>query len=555
MGIQNFAFRPIGSYLQDGIYFIPDYQREYSWVEDIEIDDFWQDLENSIKENREQHFFGQIVIHNSIEENKKYVIDGQQRTSTSVIFLAVLRNIYEEIYNNYKLASARNKLEDIRLKYIGRWSEEENELRLHLGKIDREYYMKNIQIGYPLLEEECEKESHRRIKKAYYYFKNKMKEKIESFSDYRAKYEEVTKYYNKFIECFKIMYVETDDINEAFIIFETLNARGKDLETSDLLKNHLFRISGNSLGIVKEKWQQTIDNLDKIDTTKFIRHYWNSISEFTREKDLYKRIREYIFTPKKSEEFIQNLYEMSEVYKCMVNPDEEIYFLDNDLNKILSNLKTLKASSFYPIILSMVNMNFSEQDIRFVAQKIEVLIFRNCVLAGKVANKYEVLFAKIAHGIYEKELINTEDIYKKILRNTISDEEFRNSFRVFIIKSVPVAKYVLREINNSINNEVYVIEDNQKIHLEHIMPKKKGEWDITTEICEKYLNRVGNLTLLFNEYNRSISNKLFGEKKSMYKKSKISISNDICKYDNWSVENINKRQEELCEFAIHRWSI
>lgn len=25
--------------------------------------------------------------------------------------------------------------------------------------------MKNIQIGYPLLEEECEKESHRRIKK------------------------------------------------------------------------------------------------------------------------------------------------------------------------------------------------------------------------------------------------------------------------------------------------------------------------------------------------------------------------------------------------------
>lgn len=32
------------------------------------------------------------------------------------------------------------------------------------------------------------------------------------------------------------MFVETDDFNEAFIIFETLNARGKDLETADLLK-------------------------------------------------------------------------------------------------------------------------------------------------------------------------------------------------------------------------------------------------------------------------------------------------------------------------------
>ncbi len=96
---------------------------------------------------------------------------------------------------------------------------------------------------------------------------------------------------------------------------------------------------------------------------------------------------------------------MSEVYKGMMNPDEEIYFSDNDLNKTLSNLKILKASSFYPIILSMVNMNFSEQDIKFVSQEIEVLIFRNCVLAGKVANKYEVLFAKIAHGIYEKNLL------------------------------------------------------------------------------------------------------------------------------------------------------
>ena len=54
-------------------------------------------------------------------------------------------------------------------------------------------------------------------------------------------------YYEKFTQGFQLMYVETDEINEAFIIFETLNARGCDLETSDLLKNHLFRISGKKL--------------------------------------------------------------------------------------------------------------------------------------------------------------------------------------------------------------------------------------------------------------------------------------------------------------------
>ena len=95
------------------------------------------------------------------------------------------------------------------------------------------------------------------------------------------------------------MYVETDEINEAFIIFETLNARGCDLETSDLLKNHLFRISGKKLEETKRVWIQTLDNLDGIDITKFLRHYWNSMEKFSREKDLYKNLREKINTPKK----------------------------------------------------------------------------------------------------------------------------------------------------------------------------------------------------------------------------------------------------------------
>ncbi len=57
MGIQNVAFRPIGSYLQDGIYFIPDYQREYSWVEDIEIDDFGKILRIQLRKTENNIFW------------------------------------------------------------------------------------------------------------------------------------------------------------------------------------------------------------------------------------------------------------------------------------------------------------------------------------------------------------------------------------------------------------------------------------------------------------------------------------------------------------------
>lgn len=55
------------------------------------------------------------------------------------------------------------------------------------------------------------------------------------------KYKELNKLYQALINQFILMNVETDNINETYIIFESLNARGKALETVGLLKNHILR--------------------------------------------------------------------------------------------------------------------------------------------------------------------------------------------------------------------------------------------------------------------------------------------------------------------------
>ncbi len=415
--------------------------------------------------------------------------------------------------------------------------------------------MKNIQTGKPSEDDTNLLKSHIRIKNAYKFFMNKLKQRIDRFEKIDEKYNELYKYYKKFIEGFTVMYVETDDINEAFIIFETLNARGKDLETSDLLKNHLFRISGQGIDTVKSKWQDMIDTLDKIDTTRYIRHYWNSRDEFIREKDLYKKIRETIKTPKKSEELVNNLLELSEVYKSMVNPNDETYFSDVELNQVLCNLKTVKASSFYPIILAMKNMEFEESEIKQVAKSIETLIVRNCVIAGKVANKYEVIFANIAYSIYEKEYVKVEEIKNIIIKNTIKDEEFKSAFLIFKGKSKPVIRYILKGINKAIDKETEIVNDNKKIHIEHIMPENTDKWDVNKEIHEEFLWKLGNLTLLGSEYNKNISNKNFEEKKKVYNKSTILITKKLEKYEKWDEYTIEERQNGLAELAVKVWNI
>ena len=102
MGMKNFGLESVETYLQKGIYYVPDYQREYSWKSDAEVDDFWRDLEDVVEDNRESHFFGQVVIHED-KDKKKYIIDGQQRTATSVIFLAVLRDWFNKIYQEHQI--------------------------------------------------------------------------------------------------------------------------------------------------------------------------------------------------------------------------------------------------------------------------------------------------------------------------------------------------------------------------------------------------------------------------------------------------------------------
>lgn len=555
MSIINFSFRSLGSYIQENTYWIPDYQREYSWDTDIQVDDFWRDLNSLIEENRDQHFLGQVVIHTSTEENKKYIIDGQQRTSTSIIFLSVMNNLFQELFCKYEYKAARNRFEDIRLKYIGRFSEDENELKLFLGKIDRDFFADNIQSGIPNKLEKESTSSHARIKNAYFFFESKLRELLDKKATPAQKYDLLFLYYSTFIEKLKIMYIETDDINEAFIIFETLNARGKELETADLLKNHVFRISGDKINFVKYNWEELIDRLDSIDPTKFIRHYWNSNSHFTREKDLYKKIRDTIITSNKSYDFVIDLLKSAEVYKALINPKEEVYFSNTSLNESLIRLKDMGASSFYPVILAMKNLEFNESDIALVSHAIEILILRNCVVAGKVANKYEIIFAKIALNISDKDYTTSDEIINRIKKEIISDEEFYNSFCTFKSKKKVIIRYILSKINDSLNSEVMTNNDYQKIHIEHIMPQTLGQWNISTENHEQYLWRIGNLTLLGSEYNKKNSNKLFSDKKEMYSKSKIDISNNLVTYNEWTIDSIEKRQSYLADIAVKLWNI
>lgn len=554
LSIKNFAFQTVEAYLSAMNYSVPDYQREFSWNKETEIDDFWTDLVSLIEDSRSEHFLGQIVVHNYNEDEKFYIIDGQQRTATIVIFLSVMRDLFEKIYKSSKLKKAHSRSDDITLKYIGRYDEDDNELKLNLGKTNNEYFKKNIQIYEEnRVLDKTDNPSNKKIYDAYVFFISKLNEKIDKLDNDEAKYNVLFKYYDSLLKKFKVMYVETTDINEAFIIFETLNARGKELETADLLKNHIFRMGGRKTESIQRNWEKMIETLGNIDPTKLIRHYWNSRNTFAREKDLYKNIRQTIINESQSSKLSEELLNASEVYKSLNAPMDD-HFFNNSIMEILISLKTMGAQSFYPIALSMVSKRYSDTDKLKVFKMIEVLVFKNFVIGRQVANKYEILFAQIAKSISSLDSYTADQAVLDIKNSIVSDTEFLNSFSIYSTKTKPIIRYILTKINNSYSSEIKTSIDYQNINIEHIMPQKITEWkNISKKEHEEFLWRLGNLTLLGSEYNKKISNKAFPEKKKMYEKSKIQITSQLCKYDAWTINSIQKRQDELGKIALKVW--
>ena len=570
MGMLNSTLLKLGSFLGNGKLYIPKYQRGYSW-EETQLDDFWIDLVQIYEENtRDEHFLGQVVIHKNKEDGKRYIIDGQQRISTAIILLDILRTKFKEIADSKNNNDANDDAEDINTRYIGRVSETKKEQYLSMGGVDKEFFIKYIQARGPINYND-KKFEKKRLKPSNYnifYASKFFEDKISKFITKKApnEYIELNNLYQCLINQFILMTVETDDINEAYIIFESLNARGKALETADLLKNHILRKAHNDLSSATETWNTIIDNLDNIDPTKFIRYYWNSTKKFTREKDLFKSLRKNISSQSDVNALLSNLRSLSKVCAAILHPDDNKEFDLTELNERLIEMQKLDASSYIPIIFALRLQNYSEEDINEVLKAIETLIVRNFVVSGLVANKYELEFAQIAKSISDKtwppnsdsassKIPTKDDILKKLYSLMVSDEEFINNFRIFNSKKNAVIRYLLRKINNFDINETKIVDDSNRVHVEHILPKKiNDEWiNFNDEDHETYLWRLGNLTLLGQEYNNRAKNKGFDKKKEIYKKSEIKMTRDLVSIDDWTTFTIVKRQEDFAEIALKIW--
>ncbi len=243
-------------------YIIPRYQREYSWERE-ELTQLWEDIWSSIeyadsKFTVGEYFIGSIVLSGSDQGEELEVVDGQQRLTTLSILLSALRASFEKC-NLPKIAEGA-------YSYIeGQDKDGEDFFRI-VNPLVQPYF--NDCILYKLPKNTHPRnDEEKRLKYAYDFFINKLKmveiKKIFKNED-EVEYSILLKAVRDQLLGFKLIYITVSEKKYANTIFETLNAKGKELTPVDLIKNEIFSImdSEHPSDTARYKWASIRDDLN-----------------------------------------------------------------------------------------------------------------------------------------------------------------------------------------------------------------------------------------------------------------------------------------------------
>ena len=103
--------------------------------------------------------------------------------------------------------------------------------------------------------------------------------------------------------------------------------------------------------------------------------------------------------------------------------------------------------------------------------------------------------------------------------------------------------------------EDVVNNKDDRFSIEHVWPQtpKEGFDDETKELVKQHTHRLGNLALMTPEDNSVKGNGPFEEKKADYSSSKIRMLENIFGMNEWGVEQIDEREQEIIQVIKNRW--
>jgi uncharacterized protein with ParB-like and HNH nuclease domain len=540
-------------------YRVPVYQRDYSWQEE-NWDDLWEDIV-AVRKHGHPHYMGAIVLQD-LKDRSYSIIDGQQRLATlSVLALAVIKRIQGLIDAASEQEANRERKNLLMNNYVGA----KDAVSLHyssklfLNENNDSFYQSYlVQLRDPINPHRLS-DSNKLLWQAFQYFYHKV---VAHFGD-QVRGEELADFIlNQVAEKLLFIQIVVEDELDAYTVFETLNARGLELTTTDLLKNYLLALSSTSdldQKMAKEQWQRIIRITDLDGFPKFLRYYWNSRNELVSKDNLFKALRRAVKDREQAFNLLDNLEKSAGVYAALEDPHDELWEGNREIRKRVQELRLFNVTQCYPLLL-VAHEKLPRPEFERVLRACAVISFRYNVIAGQNPKVQEGVYNRAACKIYTGTIGTAAQVEQELEEIYLSDEEFVNAFQTKTLNTKrgrKLARYILYALENQVASTDRHFEDDPGT-IEHILPENpSAQWEqnFPPDQQSDYIYRLGNFTLLESSKNSTeCQNASYLEKIPVYKTSQYQMTKNI-DFPDWTPAQVKSRQSQMARWATAVWRI
>jgi uncharacterized protein with ParB-like and HNH nuclease domain len=540
-------------------YRVPEYQRNYSWNAG-NWEELWLDIKGAGEEGG-VHYLGAIVLKNEGKDNYT-IIDGQQRIATlSILVIAAVKILTELIAKGVDGEKNEERKSILMRTFLG--DKDPTSLnytsKLYLNEIDDDFYQTHLlQLRLPLNKNKLG-DSNKLMLSAYEYFYNRISAEPAIANDG----EKISEFLMDVVaSSLLFIQITVEDELSAYTIFETLNARGLELTSSDLLKNYLFSLvrSRTDRNALKAVWNSISSVVTVKDLPQFLRHFINSRRKLVRKENLFKEIKNTVKSDDQVFGLLEDLKNSADIYMALSDYEDELWKDNAEQKKLIKEIALIDAECQKPLLLSAY-LSLNKNEFTRILRIVRAVGFRYHLICELNMNELESAYNRAAVKIFNGEIARAPEVLKELAGVYPPDEDFKNSFatKSFNAKNT-VQKKLVRYILLSIENQKYgrsydATSSNDTI--EHILPENlTAAWaaGFSAEKHEKSVCRLGNMCVLENKLNsREAADKNFIEKIEVYKKSQCGHTVELADCDEWTEEKIRDRQRKMADCAASIW--
>jgi hypothetical protein len=545
----------------DARFEVPEYQRGYKWNKK-NFQDLWADLQR-IGERVDKHFIGNIILLSEGDSNELQIVDGQQRMVTISLLIMAIRDhpnraethskIIEEILESHRAGNTRRRVtlydDDADAAFEKIWNQNTSDIGGQVGE-------------------------------AYSFFAEKLK-------GYSTK--KLSKILNKTVQDLKVVRTEAEEPSLAYMIFQSQNERGVEVDPEVLIKARVFgeadRADDPAEGRqIKEKWKRVYDMLESnLSKPRFkerlvvrrpiTQMLINSDTPTPMEIDasaLYRVFDESLQDSPSTLDFVEKFHSQTKDYLKISSSDYDVGAptLSSEERR---QLQYFNSASSHAETLTIAILNNTEKGEAGEAIHLASVLGMRLRLAG-----YRSSYRKKAVHSAASMINQGEDI-REVIRQILNERGPEDGEIIENIRSnsLPIrGQWRFRTLLTLVSIEEHrrgplrVELDN--LHIEHIAPRnsfsnnsrsgrdyKKWRRSLDKQEFDEEggKDKIGNLTLLDATDHARIPEDSFTSKRNVYRNSDIRMTEDVADIDVWDMDMINKRSRDIATELARIWSI